>query len=210
MNNRPIATGSHNGYEYVDLGLSVKWATCNVGADTPEEYGLWYPWGEVNNRGNFDWVSYKFYLYSRGSCHTVSKYIRDSEHGTVDNRTILDLEDDVAHINWGCNWRMPTSAEIDELCDNCTSKWTSLDGVPGCRFTSNKPGYTDRFIFLPAAGFRDDLNDSKYVKVGSLGLYWSNTLYYGGKGYCLALDHFGAGWDYHERYCGLTVRPVCL
>ena len=105
---------TENGHEYVDLGLPsrIKWATCNVGATTPEEYGDYFAWGETEPKDNYDWSTYKWCNESNA---TMTKYCTDSSYGTVDNKTVLELEDDAAYVNWGGNWRMPTKAELDEL-----------------------------------------------------------------------------------------------
>ena len=146
-----------NGHEYVDLGLpsGIKWATCNVGASSPEDYGGYYAWGETEEKGYYDWDNYK---WCNGSENTQTKYCTDSDYGTVDNKTVLDLEDDVAHVKWGGSWRMPTSSEIQELLDECIWEWTVLNGVDGCRVT----GPNGNSIFLPVGGDRDH--------------YWSNSL----------------------------------
>lgn len=186
--------------EYVDLGLSVKWATYNVGATKPEEYGDYYAWGETETKSTYNLSTYK---WCNGSVWSLTKYNTISDYGMVDNKTILDPEDDVAHVKWGGNWRMPTKAEQDELCTNCTWTWTTLNGVNGYRVTSNKTGYTDRSIFLPAAGLRSDtrLFDDGYF---SCYYYWSSSLY---------SDYPGKAWYSdgvtHTRGFGQSVRPVC-
>ena len=157
-------------YEYVDLGLSVKWATFNVGATKPEEYGDYYAWGETETKDDYSWSTYK---WCNGSYYTQTKYNNDSDYGTVDNKTTLDLEDDVAHVKWCGNWRMPTKAEQDELLSNCTWTWTTINGINGNLVTSNIPGFTNRSIFLPAAATRID---TTLYDVGLQGAYWSSTL----------------------------------
>ena len=151
--------------EAVDLGLSVKWATFNVGATSPEEYGGYYAWGETEEKEDYSWETYK---WCNGSYDTMTKYCTNSSYGTVDNKTVLDLEDDVAHVKWGGDWRMPTTDEQDELRNNCTWEWTALNGVNGYRVT----GPNGNSIFLPAAGYR------YRTAVGSRGyycLYWSGS-----------------------------------
>ena len=198
---------AQNGHEYVDLGLSVKWATCNVGADSPEEYGYHFAWGETSPKTTYNWSTYK---YCNGSSTPMTKYCEDSYYGygTVDNKTILELADDAAHVNWGGNWRMPTRAEQDELrnSSNCTWTWTTQNGVKGYKVTSKKNGNS---IFLPAAGCRlnDGLNGA-----GSNGYYWSSSLYTYGSGYAYNLYFYSGyvGWDnYGGRYGGQSVRAVC-
>ena len=137
---------------YVDLGLSVKWATCNVGADKPEGYGDLYAWGEVGTKDEYTWENYRFGVGEELPFkRKLSKYNTDRNRGVVDNKTTLDLVDDVANVRWGGSWRMPTLEEWTELRQNCTWTVDSINGVKGLRATSNKPGKTDRSIFLPEA-----------------------------------------------------------
>ena len=199
------ATGSENGYEYVDLGLSVKWATCNVGASNPEEYGDYFAWGETEPKEVYEWSTYK---WCNGSYITQTKYCTDSYYGTVDNKTQLELSDDAARANWGGSWRMPTDAELTELHEQCTWTGTTQNGVYGYKVTSKKSGYTNKSIFLPAAGYR---NGSSLLSVGSLGYYWSSSLYtYHPHNACelyFHSDYMCRRDDY--RYYGFSVRPVC-
>ena len=157
----------YNGHEYVDLGLSVKWATCNVGADSPEDYGDYFAWGETEPKDYYDWSTY---LWCNGSNNTLTKYCTYSSFGTVDNKTVLDLEDDAAHVNWGGDWRMPTLEELEELYNNCTWEWTTQNGVWGYTVTSRINGNS---IFLPITGNRylDNQNLVDYY-----GFYWSSSL----------------------------------
>ena len=190
--------------EYVDLGLSVKWATCNVGATTPEEYGDYFAWGETQPKDCYVWSTYK---YCNGSRNTMTKYCIDPDYGTVDNKTTLELTDDAARVNWGGKWRMPTKAEYDELMNttNCTWTWTTQNGVKGYKVTSKKNGNS---IFLPAAGYR-------YVYglyyAGSYGYYWSSSLNtsYSGDAYGVYFNSDRVGWDSNYRYYGHSVRAVC-
>ncbi len=190
----------------VDLGLSVYWATCNIGASSPEEYGDYYAWGETEPKSNYSWATYK---WCNGSDNSFTKYNTDSSCGTVDNKQVLDPEDDVAHVKLGGSWRMPTDAEIDELMNtsNCTWEMTTQNGVKGYKVTSMKTGYTNNWIFLPAAGYRDgtSLNDA-----GSYGLYWSSSLYTDiplGAYYLFFYSSYVYG-DNNFRSFGLSVRPV--
>ena len=191
-------------YVAVDLGLSVKWATCNVGASKPEEYGDYYAWGETEPKTTYSWATYK---WCNGSNITLTKYNTKSSCGTVDNKTVLELADDAARVNWGGAWRMPTDDEWTELRENCTWTWTddyNGTGVKGRIVTSKTNGNS---IFLPAAGFRgsDDLS-----RAGDYGYYWSSSLY---------TDHPNGAWDvgfYSDdvrrndgsRFYGCSVRPV--
>ena len=196
-----------NDHEYVDLGLSVKWATCNVGASKPEEYGDYFAWGETEPKEHYNWSTYK---WCNGSYTTLTKYNTSSDYGTVDNKTTLDLSDDAARANWGGGWRMPTEAELYELSEQCTWTWTTQNGVNGCEVTSKKNG---RSIFLPVAG--GYVNDSLPNNAGSYGYYWSSSLHadyshYSNEAYRLC---FGSSIMIHHGYnyrrFGLSVRPVC-
>ena len=199
------ATGSENGYEYVDLGLSVKWATCNVGASKPEEYGDYFAWGETQPKSIYDLSTYK---YCNGSYWTLTKYCTDSYYGTVDNKTQLELSDDAARANWGGSWRMPTDAELTELREQCTWTGTTQNGVYGYKVTSKKSGYTNKSIFLPAAGYR---RVSLLEFAGSYGSYWSSSLDsdspYNAWDVYFHSDNVGR-YD-NNRYYGFSVRPVC-
>lgn len=119
-------TGTINGHEWIDLGLSVKWATCNVGASKPEDYGDYYAWGETTTKSDYDWDTYK---WCKGTYDTMTKYCTDSYYGTVDNRTTLTSSDDVATVKWGSKWRMPTKEEMKELDEDCTWTWTTQNGA---------------------------------------------------------------------------------
>ena len=195
-------SGSENGHEYVDLGLpsGIKWATCNVGATSPEEYGDYFAWGETQPKDYYDWDTYKY-----GS-KIVTKYCKESWYGTVDNKTVLELSDDAAHVNWGGNWRMPTEAEYDELMNttNCTWTWTTQNGVKGYKVTSKKNGNT---IFLPAAGSRNF--DNPYAR--RFGYYWSSSLYtyYSDEAYLVGFNSDRVDWYSIHRCAGLSVRAVC-
>lgn len=144
-----------NGHEYVDLGLSVKWATCNIGASRPEEYGYYFAWGAVVG-SSLSWSGRGF---------------STSSHYELSNNN-LTPEFDAAHVNWGDKWRMPTEAEWDELLWDCTwTWWTTLNGVKGCNVTSRKPGYEGMSIFLPAAGN----GRQRLTSAGPQCCYWSST-----------------------------------
>ena len=192
----------YNGHEFVDLGLSVEWATCNVGASSPEDYGDYFAWGETEPKDYYDWSTYK---WCNGSDNTLTKYCTDSYYGTVDNKTVLDLEDDAAHVNWGGDWRMPTLAEQEELINNCTWEWKTQNGVKGRKATSKINGNS---IFLPAAGYRDG---SSLYSVGSRGNYWSSSLYssYSGSAYFLYFSSDYVDWGGSGHGYGQSVRAVC-
>ena len=190
-----------NGHEAVDLGLpsGLKWASCNVGATKPEEYGGCYAWGETEEKRVYSWRKYKYY--------TMTKYCTSRSYGTVDKKTILEPADDVATVKWGGNWRMPTTEEQQELINNCTWTWTTLNGVNGYRVT----GPNGNSIFLPAAGYRHGYGTGVYDQ-GSDGFYWSSSCYGSSSNYACSL-FFGSSFydrDYYHDCCdGLAVRPVC-
>ena len=148
----------------IDLGLTVKWAECNLGAEKPEDYGDYFAWGETETKSDYSWSTYKFGTSSSGP---FSKYNTDNTYGTVDNKTVLDPEDDVAHVILGGSWRMPTTAEQDDLRTKCT--WTWDDVKKGYTVT----GPNGNSIFLPAAGGR---YDDTLGEVGSSSFYWSSSL----------------------------------
>lgn len=195
-------------HEYVDLGLSVKWATCNVGASKPEDYGEYYAWGETVTKITYTWINYHFRTSGDSEDNVrFNKYNTSSSRGSVDNKTILDIADDVANIKWGGGWRMPTQSEFQELMDYCTWTWTTQNGVNGYRVTGIKSGYTDRSIFLPAAGYR---YDTSLHDAGSYGYYWSSSLYAGyPRDAWLLYFYSGNHITYFYRGYGLSVRPVC-
>ena len=188
--------------EAIDLGLpsGTKWANMNVGASAPEEYGGYYAWGETEEKSNYDWSTYK---WCNGSYDTQTKYCTSSSYGTVDNKTVLDPEDDVAHVKWGGSWRMPTLDEQKELLNNCTWKWTTRNGVNGYTVT----GPNGNSIFLPAAGCRYGTEVSNR---GSYGYYWSSSLhsYNSSFAYRLYFDGGGHDWGSGSRCSGRSVRPV--
>ena len=196
--------GTENGYAYVDLGLSVKWATMNVGASSPEDYGDYFAWGETEPKTTYNGSTYK-----HGNGSSLTKYNTNIYHGTVDNKTTLELSDDAVRANWGGSWRMPTDAELTELREQCTWTWTSQNGVNGYKVTSKKSGYTNNSIFLPAAGYR---NESSLNEAGSGGYYWSSSLNTDNPDYAWYVDFYfvyGVHRDYRNRCYGCTVRPVC-
>ena len=190
----PVSDGA------VDLGLSVYWATCNVGASAPEEYGDYYAWGETETKEDYSWSTYK---WCNGSYDTLTKYNTDSSYGTVDNKTVLEPEDDVAHVKLGGSWRMPTDAEWTELRIQCTWTWTTQNGVNGYIVTATN----GNSIFLPAAGDRD--RTSLYSE-GSCGSYWCSSLSTIGPLSVLHVNfnNFEVHFYSRYRYYGFSVRPV--
>ncbi len=202
---RPVMGGTkpEQPKEEVDLGLTsgIKWATCNVGAYYPEDYGDYYAWGETETKSNYTWVTYK---WCNGSEDSMTNYCTDSRYGTVDNKTVLDPEDDVAHVQWGGSWRMPTRSEQDELREKCTWDWTTLNGINGYKVT----GPNGNSIFLPAAGYR---GGSRVYLRGVDGYYWSGSLDSGKSydAYCLNFHYdYYNGMSNRSRCDGCMVRPV--
>lgn len=189
--------------QYVDLGLpsGIKWATCNIGANKPEEYGDYFAWGETEIKTNYNWSTYK---WCKGSAFTQTKYCTNSGYGVVDNKTVLDLEDDtVSRVYQSSTWRMPNTADWQELKDICFWTWETRNGINGYEVK----GPNGNSIFLPAAGYsnNDNLNDGDRC-----GFYWSSSLY---------TDCPHSAWyvffhsdlvshDYYNRFHGLSVRPV--
>ncbi len=189
-------------HEYVDLGLpsGTLWATCNVGASKPEEYGDYFAWGETEPKEVYDWSTYK---WCNGSENTLTKYCTHSSLGIVDNKTELELEDDAAYVNWGPSWRMPNTEQQDELVEQCTWTWAQQNGVNGQLVT----GPNGNTIFLPFSGYcSESLNFAD-----SYGYYWSRTLdlEYGCQACYLNLwpDHVNWSSGVYRRY-GFSVRAV--
>ena len=187
--------------QIIDLGLSVKWASCNVGATSPEEFGDYYAWGEIEEKDCCNWNTYK---WCNGSYDTQTKYCTEIYNGNVDKKTTLEIEDDVARVKWGGKWRMPTKSEIKELYYDCTWVWAEINDKNGHLVI----GPNGNSIFLPAAGYRDG-DEIRYC--GSLGYYWSSTLgeFYSSYNACaLNFNHDSYKWRDDYRYYGYTVRPV--
>ena len=189
----------------VDLGLSVKWACCNVGASVPEGYGGYYAWGGTEEKSDYTLWTYKYYL---GDLNGDGDNYESNEWQYIGSN-ISGTSYDVARMKWGGGWRMPTLDEIQELFEKCSWEWTSVNGVNGRKVT----GSNGNSIFLPAAGYR---LGTEVIGRGSLGFYWSGTQ--GERtGYCafsLCFNSGGYDWDssfYLDsslRSHGFAVRPV--
>ena len=199
---------SVNGHEWVDLDLpsGLKWATRNVGASSPSDYGRYFAWGETVPKAEY---SAKTYLFKEkinwvGEVSRFSKYVTSKIFGEVDGRCSLAMEDDVARTNWGGSWRMPTDAEWEELIENCTWAWTTQDGRNGYRVTSKTNGNN---IFLPAAGYR--YGGSLYA-AGSYGSYWSSSLGSDNpsRAWTVYFRSYGVGRSSSGRCYGFSLRPV--
>lgn len=202
-----------DGHECIDLGLSsgTLWATMNIGASTPEDYGDYFAWGETAPKDHYDWSNYKWF---NGSDHTLAKYCTDNDYdynGFVDNKTELDPEDDAAYVNWGPSWRMPSYEQQDELREECIWTCTTRNGINGILAT----GPNGNSIFLPAAGCcYDDYGNPFACELW--GYYWSRTLWPIKPGCAYTQDFdFESGGDVDnlgfgrlKRDYGLTIRAV--
>ena len=189
--------------KYIDLGLpsGTLWATMNVGASKPEDYGDYFAWGETKPKQNYGWSTYK---WCNGAYDKQIKYCTKSDYGRVDDKTELDLADDAAYVNWGPQWRMPSKAQQDELRSECKWQWTTRNGVNGYLVTSKRNSAS---LFLPAAGFR---YEGKLYYAGKGGDYWSRTLNVGdpSNAYRLYFDSVDVDWGGNGRYDGRSVRAV--
>ena len=194
-------------HEWVDLGLpsGTLWATCNIGANSPEDYGDYFAWGETEPKAVYSWATYK---WCNGDYNSMTKYCSNSDYGAngfVDNKKELDPEDDAAYVNWGSSWRMPTMAQFQELVENCRWQLTTQNGVVG----QLAKGPNGKTLFFPAASY---YYDSWLNEEGINGDYWSreggfSTSY-------LAFDLYfewegNVYWDdFMLRKNGLSVRAV--
>jgi hypothetical protein len=200
-------------HEYVDLGLpsGTLWATCNIGASAPEEYGNYFAWGETESKETFAWENYK---WCEGRFDSMTKYCTDGGYGSngfTDGKTELDPEDDAAYVNWGPSWRMPTHEQQRELVEQCTWIGHTLVGVKGQLVT----GPNGNTIFLPAS--RSSVQESPWGTGtwGTWAFYWSRTLRTNQSDNASDLLYpaypANATWDhYNDRYIGEAVRPVRL
>lgn len=194
-------------HDCVDLGLpsGLLWATCNLGANSPEDCGDYYAWGETDAKELYDWKSYPYACFVNGR-YVLTKYCTDSTcgyDGRVDGLTVLEAADDAARVNWGTDWRMATGEEWEELYRNTVCTWTTLNGVDGRLLT----GRNGNSLFLPATGFR---LDGELICTG-LGIYWTSSL---------QTDSQVSAWSFHfqdenchvcgtyERSRGQVVRAV--
>ena len=181
-------TGTHKNHEWVDLGLSVKWATCNVGASRPGDYGKYYAWGDTRTKST--------YTDNNSDSYGSS----DSKWKNIGGKPSYDA----ARASWGGDWRLPTEKEFEELCEHCTWEWTTQNGHNGYKVTSKKNGQS---IFLPAAGWRYGADENG---VGSNGFYWSSTPYEDNAdcAYGLGFGEVRHGVSWGGRSYGFSVRPV--
>src|SRR5574344_904462 len=202
--------------DYVDLGLpsGIKWATKNLGASKPSDYGDYYAWGETEPKTEYTWATYKWMQTGQSDWMYITKYTfadgntkgiwYDASGNFIgDGKTTLEAADDAATQKLGSPWRMPTDDEIKELLDNCTWTWTTQDGKNGYEVK----GKNGNSIFLPAAGSRIG---SELYDAGIWGDYWSSSLdaAYSDIARYLDFESGGHDWDYVDRRYGFTVRPV--
>ena len=201
-----VTVGCGDEHAYVDLGLpsGLLWATCNVGASAPEEYGDYFAWGETQPKDYYDWSNYQ---YCSGSYYTMTKYCQDPSYGYngfTDDLTTLEPSDDAATANWGDGWRLPTKADFEELYNNTIMTWSQQGGVNGRLFTAPN----GNSLFLPAAGER---YGSSLRYVGNYGFYWSSSLQTGIP-YSAWYFYFGSGiygmYGGVNRNLGQNVRAV--
>lgn len=203
------STGSIQGHEFVDLGLSVNWAACNIGANSQGEKGEYYAWGEIMTKNNYIWGNYK---WCDGDFQYLTKYYRNG-YGVMDN-IVLSSSDDVATVKWGDKWRLPTKEEIDELCNRCTWRKTTMRGVLGYIVT----GPNGNSIFLPDAGVMErplgttSMYYDKSEFNDGIGHYWSSTV---NDRFCTSsyVLRFCSRYDWYRieswsRVEGCSVRPV--
>ena len=187
-----------NGYRYVDLGLSVKWATCNVGATSPEEYGDYFAWGDTQDIYETNYIQ---------NCPTYE--LDDSElqaQGYTDGAGNLTAQYDAATVNWGGTWRMPTKAEQSELLNKCTWHKGTRNGIDGYYVH----GPSGDYIFLPAAFYYDGSESSWKVYDGVCGYYWNSTSPLLSEiSFCLGFEDVNTPRIMSSfRYTGHSVRPV--
>lgn len=187
------SNGTHNGHEYVNLDLpsGILWATCNVGAENSEDIGDSYAWGETETKESYSSDNYKYLSSGKYTKYTLGD--SSSYNGLNDGKRVLEPEDDVAHVLWGGNWRMPTYEEANELIVQCTWTWTTLNGRRGYIVT----GRNGNFIFLPNGII--------------WGKYWLSTLYSNSSSsaYELYICESYFSKTYRSRYGNEYVRPVC-
>lgn len=198
-----------NGRQYVDLGLpsGTLWATCNVGASSPEDPGALYAWGEIETKDVYSWETYKWCNGTECKVNnkTLTKYCDRGGYGLLDGKISLEPEDDVAHVNWGGDWHIPTKAEFQELIENCTAKWTKISNDLHVYIFTGPNGKT---ITLPAAG-----EFSNSTRSSDRFYYWSSDLHvsdlpannHATHSFALENDKEFVGL---YRYKGYAVRPV--
>lgn len=197
-------SGYYAGYAYVDLGLSVMWATYNVGGSKPTDFGDLFAWGETSPKEYYKQENYKWGV----SMYDFTKYCTKRYYGSVDEKTVLDRSDDAASANWGASWRMPTADEMAELVNGCDWEWMDHYNGTNCNGQLGKSKKNGNVIFLPASGMGKGYNN--YTENG-YGYYWTKSLYEELPTRANNI-HFGTGgfdaYDVQDRVYGMPVRPV--
>ena len=198
------AKNSRDKHESVDLGLSVRWATTNVGARKPSDYGAYYAWAEVTSKEFFSSGNYRY-----GNGEPYTKYEPREWYQTKDGRKVLEPEDDAAAANWGNGWRMPTNKEMEELIECCTWEWTTVNGVYGAKVYSKADGLEDQYIFLPASGCIDG---NEPLDRGDNVQFWTSNPN-GVSAYHCRMFKVDDPEDiplnmFSNRCLGMTIRPV--
>ena len=206
-------------FEYVDLGLpsGTKWATCNVGANKPEQSGNYYAWGEIKTKKNYDWSTYKWMEKGKANWKNINKYtVPDKQTDAIwysdqtissfkgDNKKILEDEDDVATVKLGKPWRTPTKDELQELISECNWAWINDNDKKGFEIKSRR---NNNKIFMPVAGFR---KDSEILSAGNVGFYMSKSIDTNNSSKCeyLNLNIVKSFISQESRCFGYLVRPV--
>jgi hypothetical protein len=200
----------------VDLGLpsGTLWARRNIGASSSQDAGSYFAWGETAGHGSdrtFDWENY---THSGSAVNTLTKYNNNSYYGpVVDNKTVLEEGDDAGYVLWDSFWGLPSTVQVNELVEQTDREWTSVEGLPGWRFTSKTNGNS---IFIPATGYYD----GNVLSESDKGYYWLNEINTGNPNQArnLVFGQYsnqsvtsladGFWWNSNPRYRGLSVRPV--
>lgn len=202
---------SLDGHEFVDLDLpsGTLWATCNLGANMPEDYGRYFAWGEnvgyteyaIDNYC-FDWAKYR---YCTGTSTKMTKYVTNSTYGSIDNARELETLDDAAAVNWGADWKIPSWEQWQELYSSCRWEWTTINGINGYKVSSTN----NNWIFLPAGGYFDN---TSIINKGAFGDYWTSTLCAkenkSAYDFDFTSNQMRIGNDYGYRCQGHSIRPV--
>ncbi len=199
-------SGNKDGHDYVDLGLPSGrlWATCNVGATKPIEYGDYFAWGETEPKKEYSWNNYK---WGKDDGQFMTKYCTKDSEGKVDNKKELEKTDDAAYVNWGGAWRTPTIKDEEELLEGCVWEWTNnYDGTG----VAGRVGFSKtntNIIFLPAAG---SISGEENSTAGSEGFYWSSSLFKNtmNGSYYLCFANYYIDWRGNKRFAGKSVRAV--
>lgn len=205
--------GPSSSYQMVDLGLpsGIKWANMNIGAEQESDFGLFFQWGDTEGYALEDCgtgegqkaFTLSDYKWCNGTYDSLTKYNNKSSYGTVDNKIVLDVEDDAAHVHMGGEWRLPTGTNCEELTAHTTYEYTEVNGVKGAKFIST--ANTDNYVFFPGAAFYEG-----GFQLGTVALSWSSSLdeIYPANAMYLRGNEYLLGVYGNARYCGLPLRGV--